>query len=174
MKVCLIVKSGQLDSGVGRYALNLEAALRREGHDVVAVNPIILLPGWLGQGVKRRLRWDLDAFFNTYPIWADYPEADLYHFTSQNLATLLLFHPPRGPVVVTVHDIIPYLLRKQGMTEGQPWWTQVFDCLSNRGLRKAWLLICDSAFTRQSLIQEFGFSPANLHVIPLGIGTPLA
>ncbi len=55
MKICLIVKPGHLDSGVGRYAANLENALRRAGLEVVVAYPQVPLPGLAGEGCTARL-----------------------------------------------------------------------------------------------------------------------
>ena len=54
---------------------------------------------------------DADAFFNNYPVRARPPRADVVHIGSQNLATVLLLPRPPVPTVVTVHDIIPYIVR---------------------------------------------------------------
>jgi hypothetical protein len=124
---------------------------------------------WLLKVVKKWLGWDLQEFLLNYPIWITYPPADIYHYSSQNLATLLLFHPPLGKMVVTVHDIIPYLMRKQGMASSQTVWMQLFDWLSNQGVKRANYLICDSTATMQNLNQEFGIPPENMRIIFLGI-----
>src|SRR5207302_1114570 len=58
----------------------------------------------------RRAGVDLTTFFGQYPLRLPPSDADIYHLATQTLATLCL--PPRDrPVVVTVHDVIPYLLR---------------------------------------------------------------
>ena len=107
MRIALIAKPGHENTGVGRYTSQLRAALEVLGHEVVVLHPAIPLPEGLVRVVRRRLGWDLEAFFDTYPVWVRYPKADVYHVTSQNLATLLLLRRPPGPTVVTVHDIIP-------------------------------------------------------------------
>jgi glycosyltransferase involved in cell wall biosynthesis len=173
MHIALIIKPGFADSGVGRYTCELEKALQSAGHQVTCVSPVLPFPRGFIQLVKRLVGWDLEAFFLNYPLWAHYPPADLYHLTSQNLATLLIFRPPPGQTVVTVHDILPRLLRRQGLAGGQPLAVHIFDRLANRGLRRAGFLICVSTFTRQSLIQELGLSPQQTCVIPQGVNRPL-
>lgn len=169
MHIALIVKPGHPDSGVGRYAQELEKALLAAGCQVTRVHPRLPFPAWLARLVQRLLGWDLQAFFATYPLWARYPPADLYHFTSQNLATLLVLHPPPGPAVVTVHDIIPHLLRRQGLAQDQGLWMRTFDRIANRGLSKACFLICDSTFTQMSLLKEFQILVGRSQVVYLGI-----
>lgn len=170
MKVGLIAKPGGPSTGVGRYVRMLQAGLSDRGLDVArgapAVPPVLHLgSGWLGRrGV------DIPTFLTNYPIWADYPRAEIYHLTSQNLATLLLFRRPPGPTVVTIHDIIPYLLRDDpALCSYRTIADRVFDRLAMAGLRRADRLIADSQSTKQSVIQHLGIQPAKIRVVYLGI-----
>ena len=102
--------------------------------------------------VQRLFGWDLAAFFNNYPIWARYPQADIYHVTSQNLATLMLLRRPPGVTVVTVHDIIPWLVRNDPELRAyEHRLAEWFDHLALAGLRRADGLLTDSTFTQMSL-----------------------
>lgn len=152
MRVALIAKPGHEDTGVGRYTSQLRAALEALGHEVVTVHPAVPLPAVLVRMVRRLLGWDLEAFFHNYPVWARYPKADIYHLTSQNLATLLLLRRPPGRTVVTVHDIIPWLVRNDAeLRVYDHRLAQWFDRLALAGLRRADGLLADSEFTRVSL-----------------------
>jgi hypothetical protein len=152
MRVALIAKPGNEDTGTGRYTTRLRAALLALGHEVVIVYPAVPLPATFVRAARRWPGWDLAAFFATYPLWARYPRADLYHVTSQNLATLLLFCPPPGPAVVTVHDLTPWLARHDpALRVHRRRLDGWFDRLARAGLRQADGLIADSAFTRDSL-----------------------
>ncbi len=111
LRIALIAKPGHADSGVGRYTAELQAALEALGHEVILVHPVSPIPEVVARAIRRCAHWDLAAFFNNYPVWARYPQADVYHVTSQNLATLLLLRRPPGVTVVTVHDLIPWLTR---------------------------------------------------------------
>jgi glycosyltransferase involved in cell wall biosynthesis len=154
MHIALVAKPGHPDTGVGRYVCKLEEALKGLGHQVTLVYPVVPFPKFLIRWLKRWPGIDLEAFFNNYPVWARYPQADIYHLTSQNLATLLVFRPPTGKCVVTVHDLIPWLVRhdpelrihKHRLAE----W---FDRLALSGLRGADGLLADSAFTKESLLR---------------------
>jgi glycosyltransferase involved in cell wall biosynthesis len=168
MHIALVVKPGHPASGVARYARELEAALLALGHQVTPVYPLVPFPSWLVRLVKRIFGWDLAAFFLNYPLWVSYPPADLYHLASQNLATLLLFRPPPGPAVVTVHDLLPRLLPRHGLSP----WLPLFDRLACLGLRRAACLICPSAFTQACLVRELGFPPERTFTIPLGVDSP--
>ena len=152
MRIALIAKPGHENTGVGRYTAQLRAALEAQGHEVIVVHPTVPLPRALVQAVQRLLGWDLAAFFANYPVWANYPRADIYHITSQNLATLLLLRRPTGKTVVTVHDIIPWLVRHDPALRiydhrAAKW----FDRLALAGLRRADGLVADSTFTQESL-----------------------
>ena len=154
MRVALVAKPGHEATGVGRYTSELRAALEALGHEVVVVHPIVPLPRIVVRAVRRLLGWDLAAFLDNYPVWARYPEADIYHITSQNLATLILWRRPPGPTVITVHDIIPWLVRHDPeLRIYEHRVAEWFDQLALAGLRRADALVVDSAFTQASLRQ---------------------
>jgi hypothetical protein len=162
MRIALIARPGQEDSGIGRYTRELKAALEQAGHTVILAHPLVPIPGLLARAVRNLLGWDLVAFFNTYPVWVRYPQADIYHFTGQNLATVLLWRSPPGRTVVTVHDIIPWLLRADPELQVyEHRFAAWFDRLALAGLRRADGLIADSTFTRASLRQAGLFPGAD-------------
>jgi hypothetical protein len=153
MKIALITKPGHADSGVGRYAENLAPALRAAGHEVILIYPVVPLPSWIVRFIKKLFHWDLNAFFYNYPIWISYPNADLYHFTSQNLGTLMVFHPPPGEVIITVHDIIPWVLKNDpdlNLYRNQI--HKFFDRLSLVGIKHCPYIITDSDYSQHTLI----------------------
>lgn len=153
MRIALIAKPGHENTGVGRYADQLRAALEALGHEVLVVHPVVPLPGALVRFVRRWLEWDLTAFFNNYPVWARYPPADIYHITSQNLATLMLFRRPPGKTVITVHDIIPWLVRDDPeLRTYNHVLDEWFDLLALKGINHADALIADSDFSRSSVL----------------------
>jgi len=169
-KAVLIAKPGGPDTGVGRYVQMLHSGLRQAGVDAVRVAPA--LPPLLDAGYSlfRRLGMDLPAFLTNYPIWAIYPQADVYHLTSQNLASLLLFRRPAGKVVVTVHDIIPYMLRNDPqLSTYRTVADRLFDRLAMAGLKRADHLIAVSRYTRQCVVEHLGIAPEKIAVVRLGI-----
>ncbi len=118
----------------------------------------------------RRVRIDLGAFFQNFPIWADYPDAQAYHLASQNLATLLMFRRPAGPVIVTVHDIIPYMLRNdRALSSYRTVFDRFFDWLSLQGVRRADRLVADSHYTRDCLVRHLHIAPERIDVVYLGV-----
>jgi hypothetical protein len=152
MKIAIISKPLDFKTGVGRYVEELSDGIKGLGHEVVLVHPFIPLPKWLIHSSRNLLGIDLEAFFNSYPLWAHYPGADIYHFSSQNLATLLIFHKPPGKVVITVHDIIPLISkRNKEISIAKHLFDQLFDALAMHGLRRADHLIIVSNFSREIL-----------------------
>jgi glycosyltransferase involved in cell wall biosynthesis len=152
MRIALIAKAGHADSGVGRYTQEFSKALTERGHDIQLVHPVCPLPSWFVRLLQRLLHWDIQAFFDNYPVWARYPAADIYHITSQNLATLMIFRRPPGETVITVHDIIPWLVRADPQLRiYDHCLSEWFDRLALKGLRRADGLIADSCFTQESL-----------------------
>ena len=169
MHIALIAKPGHANTGVGRYTIELERNLRAQGHDVIVVHPVIPLPKWMVR-ITRRLGWDLSAFFNTYPVWVRYPQADLYHFTSQNLATLMLVRRPPGKSVITVHDIIPWVVRNDPEQRVyHHFLDEIFDQLALKGIQRAEVIVTDSTFTSQTLFDEIEISKQKMETVYLGI-----
>lgn len=152
MHVILIEKPGHANTGVGRYAVELAAAMRASGQRVTVVHPSLPLPRTLLRWIRRWLRMDVEAFFHNYPVWIRYPRGDVYHLTSQNLATLLLLRRPPGPTVVTVHDIIPWLVRDDPeLSVYRHGLDRLLDRLAMWGVQRADALIADSHFTAETV-----------------------
>lgn len=169
-KVAFIAKPGALHTGVGRYAATLAQGVLDLGFDVAHAAPALPpLPGATWE-LLRREGIDARAFLENYPLWTSYPSADVYHLTSQNLASAILFGRPRRPVVVTVHDIIPYLLRND--LQLSPYRNRVdrlFDRMALAGLRRADRLVADSEYTRRCLVDHLHLPHGGIDVVYLGV-----
>ncbi len=169
-KVGLIAKPGGPNTGVGRYVQMLHSGLAEAGVAAARVAPSVPPLPDAGYSLLRRLGMDARTFLTNYPVWAYYPQADVYHLTSQNLASLLIFRRPRGQVVVTVHDIIPYMVRDEPqLCVYRTAADRIFDRMAMAGLRRADCLIADSQYTKQCLVQYLGIAPAKIEVVYLGI-----
>jgi glycosyltransferase involved in cell wall biosynthesis len=169
-KVALVAKPGGTHTGIGRYVAMLHGGLRAAGVDAVRVAPSALPLPNAGYALLRRSGVDLHTFLLNYPIWARYPRADVYHLTSQNLASLLLFRRPAGKVIVTVHDIIPYILRAHPQLRAyRSAADALFDRMAMAGLRRADHLVADSLYTRQCVIEHLGIAAERIDVVYLGI-----
>jgi len=164
--VQLIAKPDSGMTGTSRYTVGLHQALQAAGLDVRLTFPTPApIPGPVQRGLKR-IGLDAEAFFGSYPLRAELDNADVYHLTSQTLATLLWFQGFPAPVVVTVHDIIPYLVRRNPMLNTL---RHVGDLLFYRlaliGLRRADALIAVSESTKRTLIKALGLPPERICVI---------
>jgi len=166
MRVQLIAKAGPSMTGTSRYTTDLYRALQTTGVDVQLTFPTSApIPRPVRRGLKR-LGLDTEAFFASYPLRARLDRVDIYHLTTQTLATLLLFHRFPRPVVVTVLDIIPYLVRHDPElnTFRHPV-DYLFYRLALVGLRRADALIAISEYTKRTLVEALGLSPEHIHIV---------
>ena len=166
----LVAGRTEVNTGIGRYVDMLDAGLQQAGVQTIRVAPTLpVLPDF----TYRFLQWfgrDLRAFFTNYPLWSTYPEADIYHVTQQTLASLLLFRRPSGKVVVTVHDIFPYMVRNDPQL-GSPYGgsEHVYYRLPVAGLKRANHLIAVSEYTKECVVKHLGIRPEKISVIYNGI-----
>lgn len=165
MRIALIAKPGHGNTGVGRYTVQLQRELEALGHEVVIVYPVVPIPRSLAKLIYQLLHRDLTAFFETYPVWVRYPEADIYHITSQNLATLMILRRPPGPSVVTVHDILPFTSPKiDGYFVHANLIEKWMSFLALQGIHKMPIVLSVSSFTKAQTILHLGFKPERVTV----------
>jgi glycosyltransferase involved in cell wall biosynthesis len=168
-RVQLVSKPGSRSTGIGRYAWEIERGLRDAGVDVRAARLTTPLPR-IGQRAIRRLGYDVEAFTRSYPVRADVRPGWITHLTSQTLATLLLTQRLPRPVIVTVHDILPYVLRDDPeLSTYRHRLDRTMDALAMRALKRADHLVAVSAFTRQALVDQLEIDTDRITVIPNGV-----
>ena len=114
MRIQLIAKADSQMTGLRRYQDTLYEHLVKTDLSVQKVYPRQPFPGMI-TNLGRRFGWDLNTFFQSYPLWGYYPQADVYHLANESLASLLLFNHLK-PSVVTVHGLLPYLLQTRSKT----------------------------------------------------------
>ena len=171
LRVQLVSKPGTTKTGIGRYAFELERGLRAAGVDVRSASLTQPLPEPVAR-LGRRAGYDVEAFFRSYPLRADVRPGYITHLTSQTLATLLLTQRLPRPVVVTVHDILPYLLRDDpALSVYRNQAQRLFDALAMRGLRRADRLIADSHYTKRTVVDALGIPAGRIDVVHLGVDT---
>jgi glycosyltransferase involved in cell wall biosynthesis len=95
---------------------------------------------------------------------------DIAHFTNQASASALLWQRFSGGAVVTVHDLIPHIARRNrwpeaptGFVDRLLLWSWI------RGLKNAQMLITDSESTRRDLISILGVPSDRTKAIFLGV-----
>src|SRR5687768_2850767 len=145
-RVCLVSRTTSVATGTARYAAMLAEHLPAERWDVI---PLTTAPMGtthrarsIARSIARRGGLDPAAFLASYPVRLSWPEADVYHLTGQTFSSVLLLSRPPGPVVVTVHDIIPFLVRRDRRLRAyRHALHELFDRLAMFGLRRAQALI---------------------------------
>jgi glycosyltransferase involved in cell wall biosynthesis len=171
-RVCLVARQEPGTTGTSRYVAALAPRLEGTGYRVTILSTD--LAGFQARALHSPLRLGLDlrTFLASYPIWMHWPMADVYHLSGQTLASALLFKRPPGPVLVTVHDIIPYLVRHdRALRVYRHRFHQVFDWLALRGLHRADALIADSDWTKRTMLQHLGVTPDRVTTVPPGVDT---
>jgi glycosyltransferase involved in cell wall biosynthesis len=165
LRVQIVAKPGSSATGIGRYALGLERGLRAEGVELRHAEIRSPAPRLLRR-VASRMGYDVDAFARTYPLRADVRPGYLTHLATQTLATLFFVQRLPRPVVVTLHDILPYLLRDDpALRVYRHRLDRWMDALAMRGLRRADLLLANSEYTRQTAIDALGIPPERIEVV---------
>ncbi|NLG50940.1 MAG: glycosyltransferase family 4 protein [Chloroflexi bacterium] len=166
MQVQLIVKPGPGVTGISRYTEHLYYGLIASGLDARLAHPATALPWPPLQSGLERLGLDVNTFLSSYPLRVAVGPADLYHLTTQTLASLLLTQRFRRPVVVTVHDIIPYLVRHDpALNTLHHSLDASFYRLSLAGIKRADGLLAVSEYTRRTLIEALGLPAHKIHVV---------
>lgn len=153
-------------TGTTRYTQNLYQGLKQAGIEVNLAFPVSI-PVWppIESGLKR-LKLDLMTFFESYPIKIKPGIADIFHLTTQTFAILLMTNRFKAPVVVSVLDIIPYLVRRNLYlnTFRHPL-DFVFYRFSLAGLKRASALVAISEYSKRTLVETLGLPDERIHVI---------
>lgn len=162
LRVQLIAKPNASMTGTQRYSENLYRGLCAAGVEATLTTPEPVKSwGWL-----KRLGLNATAFFASYPLRVKTLETDVYHITSQTMATLLMFQKFNRPIVVTVLDIIPYLVRHDpklnSFRHPVDYW---FYRLALMGLKHADALIAISEYTKRTLVEALGLPAKKIHVV---------
>jgi glycosyltransferase involved in cell wall biosynthesis len=166
MRVQLITKRELEITGISRYTKDLYNGLQAAGLDASLTFPAEApIPTPMYRGLKRT-GLDVRAFFANYPLRVKLESVDLYHLTGQMLATLLLFQRFSRPVVVSVLDIIPYLVHQDPElnTFRHPV-DYMFYRLALAGLRRADALIAISEYTKRTLVDALHLPEKRIHVV---------
>jgi len=170
MHVQLIAKRESNMTGTLRYVSDLNQGFKNIGLHAELTFPNRTTPPASIDMVLKNGGIDLETFFANYPLRASLNEADIYHLTGQMLATLLLFQRFPKPVVISVHDIIPYLVKNQPkMNTFRHPGEQLFYQLALMGLPRADRLIAISNYTRQTLIEALKLPADRIQVVYPGV-----
>ena len=118
--------------------------------------------------------YDLRAFANIFPVSAPFSRDAVKHLTTQMMAFLYSFHPGLRKVVITVHDIVPYMVRDDpAQNVYRHYYDRLVDERAMKNLCRAERIIANSAFTGKMLVEKLGCPPGKIRVVPLGIDREL-
>ena len=170
MKVELLASRYKKMIGLARYTTSLQKYLSRAGADYRLVEPAY--PWFLlaAHALLRPLGYNVKDFFNIFPVSAPLSQGTVKHFTHQMMASLLSFQRNLKPVIVTVHDIVPYLMRDDPQqTVYQHFYDRLVDNLAMHNLRRADCLIAISEYTKRMLVEKLDCSADKIQVVLYGL-----
>ena len=162
--------------GIGLYAAELVRALARLGgaEYVLYFDPRLpvaeeMVPPGVGRAWYPRSPVPLPEPDHSstqllVPLALRRAPVDVFHFLAHVDAPALL--PRRA--VVTVHDLILFVLRDL-YAPGKPLRYRLGRALDRRVLRRARLVLTDSAASRDDILRLFGLAPGRVRVAPLGV-----
>lgn len=143
----------RLDTGSGQYTRQLVAHLQRIApeHEFIVASPPVSRSDW------RKVWFEQVGF----PRLARQQQADIAHVPYWGA-------PLRSPVptVVTVHDLIPLLLRDYRGSA----LVRLYTGLVEAGARGAQAIITDSEASRRDIIAHLGMPEERVYAIPLAVG----
>ncbi|MBN1260763.1 MAG: glycosyltransferase family 4 protein [Anaerolineae bacterium] len=171
MKLQLVVRKYGRMIGLARYETTLMQTFDRLGVAYSVATPAYPWPINVAHWLLQPFKLDARTFFSTYPVAAGpLTPGALTHLTSQQLATLLRLHPDLHPTVVTVHDIIPYLVRDiPEQSDYRHFYDRWVDGVAVRNLHRADVVIAISNFTKRTLIEEVGCDETRIRVVLYGL-----
>jgi glycosyltransferase involved in cell wall biosynthesis len=165
MRVSLIYKPDSKVTGLRRYSDSLIQYLKSQNIGVQLNTPTAPVPK-IGMHIGQRLGWDLKTFFESYPVSARVDSADLYHLTSETLASLLTFKSLK-PAVVTVHAFFTYVLRNDpSLATYNHAVHKMFDRFAAHGLHRAQAIIAVSEYVKRILVEHLGIDDTKIYVVP--------
>ena len=170
LKLQLLVRQYPHMIGLARYVSALQASLSSIGVEYSCVEPAYPFPLRLGDRLLRPRGYDVKTFFTNFPVAARLDKHAVKHLTNQLMGSLLSFKPGMRRVVITVADIVPYLVRDdRGQSTFSHRFDRFFDDLAMHNLHKADRLITISSYTKEMLVKHLNCDPDKIRVTLLGL-----
>lgn len=110
---------------------------------------------------------NIKKIFETYPLWLPNFKTSVIHLTTQQQAISLLYKRKMAKrTVVTVHDLIPLVLKeKRNIGE------RILYALALAGTKKAARIIVDSEHTKKDVMKFLHVPEKKISVVYLGVDT---
>lgn len=170
MKVQLLVRRYKTSYGISRYTSTICKALTDACVEYSLAAPRMTLSIRLADAILGRFGFDVEQFFSTYPLVTTLEGDGIVHLTDQQMSTALYLHRRRGPVVTTVHDIVPYLVRDDPeQSDFHHPFDRGFDVLAMRALKRADHLIAISQYTKKTLVEALSIPQDRISVVLYGV-----
>ncbi|MBI4589250.1 MAG: glycosyltransferase family 4 protein [Candidatus Rokubacteria bacterium] len=151
-------------SGIGRYVLEVLRAASRDGWECVVYGDRTTRLSVALPGVTLRVldgRWT--QWWDQVPLPRQLARDGVSAFLSPYYKGPLL---APCPVVLTIHDL--FFLDYPG--ERRPLYRVLMTRLARLYARRATAIVADSAYSKRSIVERLGVSPAKVTVIPVALG----
>jgi len=147
-------------TGVGRYSHYLVNQISASLYSTQKNNKLLNI-------FQKITGKDLNTFFATMPFYYPFKEFkkdNIVHLTTQTLAFPLVWQKPKNKVIVTVHDIIPFVSNNYHSI-----WEKIVYKIIMYGVKNADHLIVDSEHTKKDIITFLNIPELKITVVYLGI-----
>lgn len=156
--------------GLARYTEAIKRHLELAGISFRTVEPAYPFFAEIAHKVLHPLGYDFKAFFNIYPVSAQFSSSAVKHFTTQMMAFLYTFQPRLQKVVISVHDIVPYMMRNDPQqSQYRRFYDHIIDKRAMKNIQRADRIIAISHYTGQMLVKELGCSEDKIRVVHNGL-----
>ena len=170
MQIELLVGRYKRMIGLAWYADSLQKYLTRMEIDFIITQPDYPLPLRIAHSLLQHRGYDLKTFLTTYPISAHMQKRTIKHLTTQQMASLMSFQRELYPVIITVHDIIPFMMRDDPEQKNyHTLYDRWADSLAMNNIKRANIIITDSEYTRRTLIERLKIPSDKIRVVLLGL-----
>jgi glycosyltransferase involved in cell wall biosynthesis len=162
-KITLITtNSSGSPTGLSRYSASLIDAYHKKGQSFLSSSLESHFNSSFISFLKSFFSIDIKSFFSQYPLWFPTLKTEIIHLTNQ--AQCIPLNYSRKKAIVTVHDIIPFILERE-----KPFYYSLIFYLMKRGIGKSCWIIADSEHTKNDLISTFQYPSERITVVPLGV-----
>lgn len=170
MRVELFVSHYRSMIGLARHSQAIQKYLDQAGIDYSLVYPNFPLVVKAADRVLKPFKFGVQDFFNIYPISANFSKNSVKHFTTQMMAGLLTLQPNLTKVVISVHDIVPYMMRDNpDQNQYLRFYDRYIDAWAMHNISKADRIIAISDYTAQMLIKHLNCPQEKIRVVHNGL-----